>query len=62
MNYLEKYRTDRSIYIFHKVWFKETQGYAVSGSHMSYGENRCNKNWAEIESTFYVQIIKHNIG
>jgi len=34
MNYLEKYRTERSTYIFLKEWMKESSGDAVHGYHM----------------------------
>ena len=58
---LEKYRIGAergaAIYKFPAGWLKETKGYAVLGSHMSFGENRKKKNWREIESTFYMQSI-----
>jgi len=28
------------------------------GRHLSFGENRRKKNWREIESTFYMQLLK----
>jgi hypothetical protein len=58
-NYLDKYKTDNGTYEFPKKWLQEKTGYAVSGFHMSFGENRRKKNWAEIESTFYMQLIKY---
>ena len=58
---LERYRTDIGTYIFPKEWFPEKTGYAVGGFHMSLGESRRKKNWIEIESTFYVQLLKQNI-
>ena len=54
MNYLEQYKTDGGTYIFPKNWIAESQGYAVQGHHLSYGENRKKKNWIEVESTFYM--------
>ena len=60
-SYFEKYRTDTGTYSFPKEWIKETAGYAVQGHHLSFGENRRKKTWLEIESTFYMQLILHNI-
>jgi hypothetical protein len=54
---LENYRTGRGTYQFPPGWFREKQGYAVMGSHLSFGENRRSKLWCEIESTFFVQIL-----
>jgi len=56
-SYLENYRKDNDIYEFPKEWLKESQGYAVQGHHLSFGENRRKKNWREIESTFYMQLL-----
>jgi len=58
VNYLEKYKTYRNTYIFPKQWLIEKQGCAVLGNHLSFGENRRKKNWVEIESTFYVQLLQ----
>ncbi len=55
-NCLEKYRTG-NMYIFPKEWLAEKTGYAVMGCHLSFGENRRKKNWNEIESTFYMQLL-----
>ncbi len=55
---LESYRTDSGTYIFPKEWLRETKGYAVLGNHLSFGENRRKKNWIELESTFYMQVLK----
>ena len=57
---LEKYRTDAGTYVFPGGWLKESVGYAVMGFHMSFGENRRGKNWREIESTFYMQLLLQN--
>ena len=54
---LEKYKTKNGTYIFPKEFLIEKTGYAVGGKHMSFGENRRKKNWAEIESTFYMQLL-----
>ena len=58
---LEKYRTDSGTYQFPKEWLLEKTGYAVLGNHMSFGEKRHKRNWCEIESTFYMQLLKQNI-
>jgi hypothetical protein len=58
---LEKCKTDQGTYIFPKEWLPEKTGYAVVGYHMSYGENKRKKNWLEIESTFYMQLINKHI-
>jgi len=56
-DYLEKYKTDNGTYLFPKKWIDESQGYAVQGHHLSFGENRRKKDWLEIESTFYMQTL-----
>ncbi len=61
LDYLERYKTDNDIYMFPAKWFKESQGYAVGGHHISFGENRRKKNRIEIESTLYMQFLKQNI-
>lgn len=61
INYLEKYKTENGTYIFPKEWLPEKSGYAVGGFHMSFGENRRKKTWLEIESTFYMQLLRQNI-
>ena len=61
LDYLDKYKLDGGIYIFPKEWLKESQGYAVQGHHVSFGENRRKKTWLEIESTFYVQLLQQNV-
>jgi len=58
LNYLDKYKTENGTYIFPKEWLKESPGYAVQGHHISFGENRRKKNWCEIESTFYMQLLR----
>lgn len=61
LNYIEKYRTETGTYLFPAKWLKESTGYEVQGHHMSFGENRRKKNWREIESTFYVQLLQQNL-
>ena len=61
LNYLEKYKTENGTYIFPKELLPEKTGQAVGGHHMSFGENRRNKIWIEIESTFYMQLLQQNV-
>jgi len=61
LNHLENYKTEAETYIFPKEWLPEKTGYAVCGFHMSYGENRRKKNWCEIESTFYMQLLQQGV-
>jgi hypothetical protein len=59
--YMDSYKTNNGTYLFPAHWLKEKQGYAVQGNHISFGENRKKKNWREIESTFYIQLLHRNI-
>jgi hypothetical protein len=61
LDYLEEYKTENGTYIFPAEWLKESTGYAVLGHHVSFGENRRKKNWREIESTFYMLLLKQNM-
>ncbi|MCL2703050.1 MAG: hypothetical protein FWE91_05515 [Defluviitaleaceae bacterium] len=54
---LNKYKTEDGTFLFPKEWLVEKTGYAVLGNHMSFGENRRKRNWLEIESTFYMQLL-----
>lgn len=54
---LDLYQTADGRYAFPAAWLPEKQGYAVLGSHLSFGENRRKRNWREIESTFYMQLL-----
>ena len=54
---MKNYQTDGGRYLFPAGWLKEQRGYAVMGSHISFGENRKKKNWREIESTFYMLLL-----
>lgn len=60
LEYLETYKSDQGFYCFPSEWLPEKSGYAVHGSHMSFGESRRKKNWREIESTFYMQLLLQN--
>lgn len=59
--YLEEFNTREGTYLFPAKWLKEQTGYAVLGSHISFGENRRKKNWVEIESTIYMQLLQKKI-
>ncbi|MCL2519274.1 MAG: hypothetical protein FWF15_11995 [Oscillospiraceae bacterium] len=59
MNYLESFKNEEGRYIFPAKWFKEMSGYAVQGNHMSLGETKYKRNWCEIESTFYMLLLKN---
>lgn len=54
---LEEYRTGSGTYRFPTEWLREAKGYAVLGNHLSFGENRRKRNWCEIESTFFMQLL-----
>jgi hypothetical protein len=60
LNCLKEYKTEKYRYEFPNEWLVEKQGCAVLGNHMSFGENR-RKNWCEIESTFYMQLLTLNL-
>ncbi len=55
---LGAYQTGEGRYRFPAAWLPEKTGYAMLGSHLSFGETRRKKNWREIESTFYMQLLK----
>lgn len=57
---LEKWRTDRGTYVFPPDYLKEKRDsyYIYVGAHMGLGENRRNKLWREIESTFHMLNIR----
>lgn len=54
MDYLMQYRTQNGTFIFPKAYLPETDSNWILGSHMSLMENRRQKQWIEIESTFYM--------
>jgi len=58
IDYLETYRTPRGTYLFPTSWLREERGYAVLGHHLSFGENRRKRGWSEIESTFFMLLLK----
>ena len=59
--YLENYKTETGTYLLPSKWLKESVGYAVQGHHLSFGENRRKRNYLEIESTFYVQLLQQKL-
>ena len=59
VDYLMRYKTDNGTYVFPKEYLVEQDSNWVLGSHMSLAENRRTKQWAEVESTFYMlKLIK----
>jgi hypothetical protein len=60
MRHLESFTTDKGTYIFPNRYLTETKstGYWVHGSRMGLGENRRNRQWSEIESTFWMLAIQ----
>lgn len=57
---LESCRTERGTYIFPTDYLKEKRNsyYIYQGAHMGLGENRRQRNWCELESTFRMLNIK----
>jgi hypothetical protein len=61
INYLMQYKTANGTFIFPKEYLNESDSNWVLGSHMSLAENRRKKQYAEIESTFYMlKLIKNS--
>jgi hypothetical protein len=60
IRHLESFATDQGTYIFPNRYLTETKstGYWVHGSRMGLGENRRNRQWSEIESTFWMLAIQ----
>lgn len=54
LGYLSQYKTKNGTYIFPEDYLPEADGNWVLGVRMSLAENRRKKQWAEIESTFYM--------
>ena len=54
VDYLTQYKTETGAYIFPKEYLPEYDSNWVLGCRMSLAENRRKKQWAEIESTFYM--------
>lgn len=63
INYLEQFKTnsDYCTYCFPKGYLREKSGYGVQGFHLGLGENRRNKKWSEIESTFMMMRLKREL-
>ena len=57
LEYLEAYNIGDGRYRFPASWLRDKTGYAVLGNHLSFGENRRKRDWREIESTFYMQLL-----
>ncbi|NTV88889.1 MAG: hypothetical protein HGA22_00765 [Clostridiales bacterium] len=60
--HLEQFKVEKGTYCFPNEYLKEQSGYAIQGSHMGLGENRRNKAWREIESTFIMLKLKSAIN
>lgn len=60
--YLKTFQTENGRYCFPVEFLREREGYYVSGSGMGLGENRRNKSWSEIESTFRMLKILTLLG
>lgn len=59
--HLECFKTEQQRYCFPKEYLLEKKGYAVNGLHLGLGENRRNKKWREVESTFLMLRLIRNI-
>jgi len=55
VDYMAQFRTAAGRYIFPASFLPEYDGNWVLGAHHALAENRRKKNWAEIESTFYMR-------
>jgi hypothetical protein len=64
LEHLEQFRTDQGSYRFPAEYLREQPdgGYYVTGAYMGLGENRRNRQWIEIESTFRMLKIKRLIS
>jgi hypothetical protein len=54
LDYLTQFKTPNGTYSFPKDYLPEADGNWVLGVRMSLAENRRKKQWAEVESTFYM--------
>jgi hypothetical protein len=61
---LEVFRTASGTYCFPADYLKETRDgyYVYNGNHMGLGQDRRNRNWREIESTFRMHNLKRLAG
>lgn len=62
LDHLETFKTDKGTYNFPKHYLGEKEGYWVCGMHMGLGENRRAKIANELESTFWMMLIKKLAG
>jgi len=60
VTYLMQYKTENDTFLFPKEYLIETDSNWVLGSRMSLAENRRKKQYAEIESTFYMLKLLKN--
>ena len=61
IDYLMQFKTATSTYIFPKEYLLESDCNWVLGTRMSLAENRRKKQWAEVESTFYMLKLLNSI-
>jgi hypothetical protein len=62
LKHFESFKTEKGTYTFPKEYLLERESVWVLGTHMSLGENRKNKQFIEIESTFRMLKIKKVAG
>ena len=63
MSYLEQFKTENNRYIFPPYFITEkTDSYVIFGGHMNIGENKKNKLYKEIISTYWMERIKQNLS
>ena len=62
MAYMDNYISGDGVYNFPKHMIVEKKDcYVISGGHMNVGENKKNKKYAEIISTYWMNRIKQNL-
>lgn len=59
------YRKPTAVHVSYKIdkfmLPEQTDGFYIFGKHMGVGENRSDSRWVEIESTYWMEKILHNI-
>ncbi len=61
MKFLEGYKTPNGTYLFPPNFLTDSSGYFVSGNGLGLGQDRKKKAWREIESTFWMELIKNRL-
>ena len=63
VEHLEGFRTETGTYAFPASYLMEQpSGYYIHGAYMGLGENRCKRQWREIESTFRMLELRRLCG